>query len=95
MFTRLTAAAALVLIGFTGAALAQTDSPNVAREAVAPTEPTMHEHFRSDRHQVAITDEYGFKYDSRGDRLDANGYIIPPPRTLPGARVIQNGPGYQ
>jgi hypothetical protein len=27
-------------------------------------------------HKVAITDEYGFKYDSRGNRLDARGYVI-------------------
>jgi hypothetical protein len=92
MFTRLTAASALVLIGLTGAAYSQTNSPNVARESVAPTEPAMHEHYRGERHQVAITDEYGFKYDARGDRLDANGYVIPPPHTQPGARVIQNGP---
>jgi hypothetical protein len=30
------------------------------------------------RHRVAITDEYGFHYDSRGDRLDARGYVISP-----------------
>jgi hypothetical protein len=29
-------------------------------------------------HHIAITDEYGFKYDSRGNRLDANGYVISP-----------------
>lgn len=35
-------------------------------------EPTGHV-----RHRVALTDEFGFKYDSRGDRLDANGYVMP------------------
>jgi len=29
-------------------------------------------------HQVAITDEYGFKYDSCGDRLSARGNVISP-----------------
>ena len=29
-------------------------------------------------HQVAITDEYGFKYDSCGDRLNARGNLISP-----------------
>jgi hypothetical protein len=29
-------------------------------------------------HRVAMTDEYGFKYDARGDRLDARGYLISP-----------------
>jgi hypothetical protein len=35
-------------------------------------EPTGHV-----RHRVALTDEFGFKYDSRGDRLDANGFVMP------------------
>ncbi len=39
---------------------------------------------------VAMTDEYGFKYDSRGDRLNAAGCVIPPPHSRPGAKVIQN-----
>jgi hypothetical protein len=30
------------------------------------------------RHRMAITDEYGFRYDSRGDRIDANGNVISP-----------------
>ncbi len=40
-------------------------------------------------HSVAITDEYGFRYDSMGDRLNARGCVIPPPLTPPGARAIQ------
>ena len=40
------------------------------------------------RYKVAITDEYGFHYDSRGDRLNAAGHVIAPPDTLPGARVL-------
>ena len=31
-------------------------------------------------------DEYGFRYNSRGDRVDARGRILPPPVTPPGAR---------
>jgi hypothetical protein len=27
-------------------------------------------------HRVYITDEYGFRYDRRGNRLDARGYVI-------------------
>lgn len=30
------------------------------------------------RHSVALTDEYGFKYDSCGDRLNARGNVISP-----------------
>jgi hypothetical protein len=42
------------------------------------------------RHKVALTDEYGFRYDAQGDRLNGAGCIIPPPHTKPGAHVIQN-----
>jgi hypothetical protein len=42
-------------------------------------------HFR-----VALVDEYGFRYDARGDRLNAEGCIIAPPHTPPGARAIQD-----
>lgn len=33
----------------------------------------------------AFKDEYGFMYNSRGDRVDARGRIIAPPQTPPGA----------
>ena len=89
MFTRVIAVSTLVLAGLAGVANAQTNAPMVANQQDVPA---MHEHYRGERHQVAITDEYGFKYDAQGNRLDANGYVIPPPQTQPGARVIQNGP---
>ena len=44
-------------------------------------------------HKVAITDEYGFHYDSAGNRLNAAGYVVAPPHSLPGVAVIQNGRG--
>jgi hypothetical protein len=87
MFTRLTVVSTLVLAGLAGLANAQTNGPMVAREETSPSQPMMQEHQGRERHQVAITDEYGFKYDSRGDRLDANGHVIDPPHTLPGAAV--------
>jgi hypothetical protein len=95
MLTRLTAAAALVLFGLTGAAYAQMDNTYMARDTVAPyDQQAMPEHYyRGGHHQVAITDEYGFKYDAQGDRLDASGHIIAPPVTPPGVSAIQNGPG--
>ena len=40
-------------------------------------------------HPVAMTDEYGFKYDAKGDRLDARGHIIAPPVTPPGGRALK------
>src|SRR5262245_11623684 len=33
----------------------------------------------------SFRDECGFRYNSRGDRIDARGRILPPPRTGPGA----------
>jgi hypothetical protein len=42
-------------------------------------------------HTVSITDEYGFRYDNIGNRLNARGCVIAPPVTPPGARAIQNG----
>jgi len=39
--------------------------------------------------KVSITDEYGFRYDRMGDRLNAQGCVIAPPHTVPGAKVIQ------
>lgn len=39
---------------------------------------TMDDPMRGGRHRVAFTDEYGFRYDSRGDRLNAQGYVISP-----------------
>lgn len=44
---------------------------------------------RSCGRSVAIKDEYGFRYDSMGDRIDARGCVIAPPVTPPGGRAIQ------
>ena len=38
---------------------------------------------------AAITDEYGMRYNARGDRIDARGHIMPPPVTPPGARALR------
>jgi hypothetical protein len=42
--------------------------------------PTWHGRIR---HNVAFKDEYGFRYDAQGDRLDAKGYVISPRTTTP------------
>jgi hypothetical protein len=42
-----------------------------------------------DRWPVALTDEYGFRYNSRGDRLDASGRIMLPPMTPPSAAALK------
>ena len=36
-----------------------------------------------------IRDEYGNRYNSRGDRIDRSGRIIPPPVTPPGVRAYR------
>ena len=40
-------------------------------------------------HEATIKDEYGFRYDSRGDRLDASGHVIAPPVTPPGTPALR------
>jgi hypothetical protein len=75
----------LVLVGLAGVANAQATGS-------WPLDP-MARHGRGAPHKVAIVDEYGFRYDGRGNRLDASGHVIAPPHTQPGARVIQNGTG--
>jgi hypothetical protein len=34
----------------------------------------------------SFSDECGFRYNSRGDRIDAQGRVLPPPMTPPGGR---------
>jgi hypothetical protein len=34
-------------------------------------------------HEEAFRDEYGFRYDSRGNRIDAQGHVISPHTTTP------------
>jgi hypothetical protein len=36
-----------------------------------------------------MKDEYGNLYNSRGDRIDRSGRILPPPVTPPGARALR------
>ena len=88
MFTRLSLLA-LTMIGVAGMANAQTiyqppvQEPPIVDTDMAPAHGL---------HQVAITDEYGFRYDRWGNRLNAVGHVIAPPHTSAGALVIQNGP---
>ena len=35
------------------------------------------------RHEEAFRDEYGFRYDARGNRIDARGRLISPQTTTP------------
>jgi hypothetical protein len=87
MFMRLSLLA-LTLIGVAGVAnaatMTQPSSPPMA-PIVDNTSPP------AGKHKVAFTDEYGFRYDRWGNRLNGAGHVIAPPHTLPGAHVIQNG----
>jgi len=87
MFTRLTVMA-LALVGVAGTASARTIyEPPVHPAPIIDTASAP----ARGPHKVAITDEYGFRYDRWGNRLNAAGYVTTPPHTLPGATVIQNG----
>jgi hypothetical protein len=91
MFTRLSLLA-LAMISVASVANAETiyqppvQEPPIVDTDMAPAHGL---------HQVAITDEYGFRYDRWGNRLNAVGHVIAPPRTPAGALVIQNGPPTQ
>lgn len=88
----------LAMTAVAGIACAQTPSPPSSPSKAPQTMPsqTMRHHevnqamasAHGQRHKATITDEYGFRYDSMGNRLDAGGHVIAPPHTLPGARVL-------
>lgn len=66
----------IALIGVAGMAQAQShEMQAMAHTCGAPK-------------KVAMKDEYGFRYDSRGDRLNAQGCVIAPPHMIPGAKVL-------
>ncbi len=85
----------LALIGVAGVASAQMiasppqPSPgDYQREApgLQPAQPQQAEmNWQSNRcgHSVAMRDEYGFRYDARGHRLNAQGCVISPHNTTP------------
>lgn len=51
-------------------------APNMA---AAPSSSAMgHAQIGSGPHPVAFRDEFGFRYDAQGNRLDARGYVISP-----------------
>ncbi len=94
MTTRL-AFLTLALLGVAGVAHAQSSMgapmAPMATSTHAGAYPQQAMGTGSCGHQSAITDEYGFRYDSQGDRLNAQGCVIAPPVTPPGARAVQNG----
>ena len=55
-------------------------APHITQTAQAPAPADTGGSFR---------DEYGNLYNSRGDRIDRAGRIVPPPVTPPGARALR------
>ena len=84
----------LALIGVAGGASAQViSSPpqpspgDYQRQApgLQPAQPQQAEMMSSGRcgHREAMRDEYGFRYDAHGHRLNAQGCVISPHNTTP------------
>lgn len=76
------------LVGLAGIAQAQTYEPTYDRSG-SHREMMREEHRMNDRHPVAFKDEYGFRYDAQGDRLDASGRVMAPPMTPPGTPALR------
>lgn len=53
-------------------------NPNMATAPAAPTPPALSISQERGPRPTAFTDEYGFRYDSEGNRLNAQGYVISP-----------------
>jgi hypothetical protein len=83
---------ATALIIAAGAAQAQTTGYPAAGPAPGAPMPSQAQYgggMGGCGHTAAITDEYGFRYDSEGNRLNAQGCVIAPPVTPPGAAAYQ------
>lgn len=83
----------LALVGVAGVAHAQ-QSVTVYRSGPPPAPPVYSSQAMTmdsgrSSSSVAITDEYGMRYNSYGDRIDAQGRIMPPPVTPPGVRAYR------
>jgi len=82
----------IALIGVAGMAQAQSMStapvPLPAAKAGQSHEMQAMARTCSEPKMAAMKDEYGFRYDSRGDRLNAHGCVIAPPHMIPGAKVL-------
>lgn len=87
MSKKLVFVALTAFVGAIGIAQAQSYDPYMTR---GERREMIREERRMDNpHAVAFTDEYGFRYDAQGDRLDARGYVMPPPVTPPGAAAYR------
>jgi hypothetical protein len=78
----------IALIGVAG--MAQAQSMSTAPAGIAGQSHEMQAMARTcgAPKKTVMKDEYGFRYDSRGDRLNAQGCVIAPPHMIPGAKVL-------
>ena len=76
-----------VVTGLAGVANAQSYDPGMTRGE--RREERREERNMNSSHEATIKDEYGFRYDSKGDRLDAGGHVIAPPVTPPGTPALR------
>ncbi len=79
------------LAGIAGVANAQSYDPSMDSGMTRGErrEEMRMDHRMNERHPVAFKDEYGFRYDAQGDRLDASGYVTAPPATPPGTPALR------
>jgi hypothetical protein len=56
-----------------------TGGPMYGDVAAAPMMSTDSSRVGSGPHPVAFKDEFGFRYDAQGNRLDARGYVMAAP----------------
>jgi len=75
------------LAGITSMANAQTYDPGMTRGE--RREEMREERRMNNAHPATMKDEYGFRYDAQGDRLDASGHVMPPPVTPPGTPALR------
>lgn len=79
----------VALMTVAGAAQAQMSSSGYPSGSPMPSQAQMMGSMGGCGHTSTIRDEYGMRYDSEGNRLNARGCVIAPPVTPPGARAIQ------
>jgi hypothetical protein len=87
MNKRLMVVTLAALAGIAGVANAQTYDPGMSRGE--RREEMREERRMDDNHATAFKDEYGFRYDAQGDRLDASGHVMAPPMTPPGTPALR------
>jgi hypothetical protein len=87
MNKRLMALTLTALAGIAGVANAQTYDPGITRGE--RREERREERRMDSSHPTAFKDEYGFRYDAQGDRLDASGHVTAPPVTPPGTPALR------